>query len=130
MKTVALVAGLAVAMLVAGKASACTAGPVNLKVLSARSDIVAVGSIRVLKELAKEDGPASRTMGVARFDATDVILNRTTRSRPFQFEYEHLDNEGCFPGTLASKDGRVKIYLRESVTLPRKLQLLYVEGAE
>jgi hypothetical protein len=130
MKTCVLVTGLAVAMLVAGKASACTAGPVNLKVLSARSDIVAIGSIRVLKEQAKDEGSARRTTGIARFDATDVILNRTTRSRPFQFEYEHLETQGCFPGTLASKDGRVKIYLRESATLPRKLQLLYVEGAE
>jgi hypothetical protein len=126
-KTLAL-AGLAAAVLVAGNAQACTAESADLKVLSARSDIVAVGTIRIIREQAKEGAPAARTMGVARFDATNVIVNRTTRSRPFQFEYEHREEKGCFPGTLASKDGRVKIYLRESATMPRKLQLLHVEG--
>jgi hypothetical protein len=125
-KTLAL-AGLAVAVLVAGNAQACTADA-DLKVLSARSDIVAVGTIRIIREQAKEGDPATRKVGVARFEATDVILNRTTRSRPFQFEYEHREEKGCFPGTLASKGGRVKIYLRESAKMPRKLELLHVEG--
>ena len=98
---------------------------VDLKVLGARSDIVAIGTIRVLREPAKAERSAA---AVARFDATDVIINRTTRSRPFQFEYEPREEAGCFPGTLPSKAGRVKIYLRESATMPRKLQLLYVEG--
>jgi hypothetical protein len=130
MKTMAIVTGMAVAMFVAGNAPACTVGAVNLKVLSARSDIVAIGTVHKVSEQVKEDGSARRTTGVARFVATDVILNRTTRSRPFQFEYAFAEEDGCLFGKLPAEGGPVKIYLRESATLPRKLQLLHVEGID
>jgi hypothetical protein len=131
MKTLVLASGLAVAMLAAGNAPACSVGAMDrkaLSALSARSDIVAIGSVQIISEQVKEEGTSRRTTGVARFVATNVIINRTTRSRPFQFEYGQVEDQGCLFGALPIEGGRVKIYLRESATLPRKLQLLYLEG--
>jgi len=130
MRLTCLTVPLLIAMLAGPPlAAACSPGAISRKTLDA-SDIVAIGTVRIIERDERNEGDANIVSGMGELRVSREIRNRTGLVAPFRFRFERIREDGCIFGSAPSDGALVKMYLQRAAARSDELVIVYAELQE
>jgi len=117
---------------VASPAMACSVGAVSLTEVRKSSDVIATGTVHVLKETEEKKGDTTETTGLIQLRDPKILKNRTGPLGPLRFRTKLIaTDDGCIFGQWPPNEGDlVTVYLARSSGPAPRLVLIHVEVLE
>ena len=115
--------------LVAHTAFGCSPGAIDRKELM-KSDVIATGTLHIIKETKQQNGSETVTEGIAELRARRVFKNRTAPAARFTFRYKQTKFDGCLFGEQPLEGSTVKVYLSRLSPGADDLGLFHIEWME
>jgi len=109
----------------------CSPGAISQPLLEKQADIIATGTIFIIKQNERRTESESVVEGTAELRTNrSVKKNRTGLSAPFRFHFEYIESDGCVFGILPEAGRRARVYLKRGAGAGDLLKLLYLEEQE